>query len=342
MSLPIVPEDYGDLVLEIKERVRSARLRATLAANSELVLLYWDIGHSILERQGREGWGSKVIDRLAMDLKTEFPDMRGFSPRNLKYMRAFAAAWPDRTIVQGPLAQISWYHHIALVERLDSPETRLWYARKVLEHGWSRNVLALQIETGLHAREGNAATNFASALPSPQSDLAQQALKDPYLFDFLTLGASVKERELEQALVDHIQRFLIEMGAGFAFAGRQVHLEVEGKDYYLDLLFYHLRLRCFVVVDLKVGPFKPEYAGKMNFYLSAVDDLMRHRDDEPTIGLLLCQERDRVTVEYALRGAGKPIGVAQWQIRLVQSLPARLKGQLPEPEEIAKLLGDPR
>ncbi|MCC6124952.1 MAG: DUF1016 family protein [Pirellulales bacterium] len=331
-------QDYGSFLQKLKERVRTAQLSAALAANSELVLLYWDIGRGILDRQEKDGWGAKVIDRLARDLKAEFPRMRGFSPRNLKYMRAFAAAWPDRAFVQALLAQLTWYHNLALLERLDKSELRLWYARKTIENGWSRNILAIQIENCLHEREGKAQTNFATTLPSPQSDLAQQTIKDPYIFDFLILEDAAKERKLEKGLMNHVQRFLLELGLGFALVGRQVHLEVEGKDYYLDLLFYHLKLRCYVIVDLKTGPFKPEYAGKMNFYLSAVDDRICHPDDKPTIGLLLCKEKDRLTVEYALRGMSKPIGVAQWKTRLVESLPRRLQGKLPAPDEISKLM----
>jgi predicted nuclease of restriction endonuclease-like (RecB) superfamily len=302
------------------------------------VLLYWDIGRGILERQEKDGWGSKVVDRLANDLKAEFPEMRGFSPRNLKYMRAFAAAWPDREFVQQVAAQIPWFHNCLVLDKLPKPADRRWYLQKTLQNGWSRNILALQIESGLHEREGKAQTNFATTLPPPQSDLAQQTVKDPYLFDFLTLEETAKEREVEKGLMSHVQRFLLELGVGFALVGRQVHLEIDRKDYYLDLLFYHLKLRCFVVVDLKTGPFKPEYAGKMNFYLSAVDDCLRHPDDKPSIGLLLCKERDRLTIEYALRGVSKPIGVAQWKTRLVESLPKRLQGRLPGPEEISKVL----
>jgi predicted nuclease of restriction endonuclease-like (RecB) superfamily len=329
---------YGSFLQALKQWVRTAQLSAALAANSELVLLYWDIGRGILDRQEKDGWGSKVVERLAKDLKAEFPQMRGFSPRNLKYMRAFAAAWPDRAFVQALLAQLTWYHNLALLERLDDSDLRRWYAQKTIENGWSRNILAIQIENCLHEREGKAQTNFAATLPAPQSDLAQQAIKDPYIFDFMTLGDAAKERELEQGLMNHVQHFLLELGVGFALVGRQVHLEVEGKDYYLDLLFYHLKLRCYVIVDLKTGPFKPEYAGKMNFYLSAVDDRLCHPDDKPTIGLLLCKDKERLTVEYALRGMTKPIGVAQWKTRLVESLPKRLQGQLPAPEEIGKLL----
>ena len=335
-----LPNDYNKTLAEIKERIERERLRVVFAANSALVLLYWDIGRTILARQEHAGWGAKVIDRLAHDLRREFPDMKGFSPRNLKYMRAFAAAWPKREIVQGPLAQITWYHNLALLEKLNDDEARLWYAKKALEHGWSRNVLALQIESGLHLRQGKAVTNFSETLPPTDSDMAAQAFKDPYLFDFLGTADQRREREVEQALMDHIQRFLLEMGAGFAFVGRQVHLEVGDQDFWLDLLFYHLKLRWFVVIELKAVPFDAAFTGKLNLYLSAVDDLLRHPDDKPTIGLLLCREKDKLVVEYALRNLGKPIGVADWKGGLVRSLPKEFKGSLPSIEEIeAQLSG---
>ena len=334
-----LPTDYAALPGEIKDRIRSERLQVVLAANAAAILLYWDIGRMILERQDKEGWGAKVIDRLSHDLREAFPAMRGFSPRNLKYMRTFAAAWPDRQIVQEVLAQITWYHNIALLEKVESYQTRLWYAGKARNEGWSRNVLVAQIESGLYARQGKALTNFSTALPPTDSDMAVQVFKDPYLFDFLGTAAPRTERELEQALVDHIQRFLLEIGAGFAFVGKQVLLEVGDQDFYADLLFYHLKLRCYVVVELKVVPFDPAFVGQLNLYLSAVDDLMRHPDDKPTIGLLLCKSKNRFVVEYALRGFEKPIGVAQWETTLVNSLPDDLKGSLPTVEEIeAELL----
>jgi predicted nuclease of restriction endonuclease-like (RecB) superfamily len=322
------------LLTELKRRIREERLRVVMSANAAMVLLYWDIGRAILERQQKEGWGTKVIDRLSADLRREFPDMQGLSPRNLKYMRALAVAWPDRQIVQEVLAQITWYHNITLLDKLDAPDARLWYARKAREEGWSRNVLVLQIERRLYERQGKAITNFPATLPPADSDMAAQVFKDPYLFDFLGTADPRREREIEQALVDHIQRFLLELGAGFAFVGRQVPLEVGDRDFSVDLLFYHLKLRCFVVVELKAGPFDPAYVGQMNVYLSAVDDLLRHSDDKPTIGLLLCKGKDQLVVEYALRDVHKPIGVADWKTRLVQTLPDELKGSLPTVEEL--------
>jgi predicted nuclease of restriction endonuclease-like (RecB) superfamily len=305
-----------------------------MSANSAMVLLYWDIGRMILERQRTEGWGAKVIDRLGWDLGQSYPDMRGLSPRNLKYMRAFAAAWPHRAIVQEPLAQIPWSHQIALLEKLNAEDERLWYARQSAKFGWSHNVLALQIEHRAHQRHARAITNFKATLPPTDSDMAVQVFKDPYVFDFLGTADPRREREVEQALVDHIQRFLLELGSGFAFVGRQVHLEFTSHDYYLDLLFYHLKLRCYVVIELKAVPFEPGFVGKMNMYLSAVDDLLRHPDDKPTIGLLLCRSKDKIVVEYALRDLRKPIGVAEWETKIVDHLPENLKGSLPTVEEI--------
>ncbi len=327
-----LPPDYGRLLHEIKEQVERAQVGALLAVNRELVLLYWSIGRQILRSQEQEGWGAKVIERLSQDLKSAFPEMKGFSPRNLKYMRAFAQEWPDEAIVQEALAQIPWYHNIALLEKLSTPEERGWYARQTVQSGWSRNVLAHQIESRLYDRQGQALTNFERTLPAPHSDLARQLLKDPYNFDFLTLDVEARERELERGLLDHIRQFLLELGVGFAFVGSQVHLEIGGEDFYLDLLFYHLKLRCFVVIDLKMGAFRPEYAGKMNFYLSALDDLMRHPDDAPSLGLILCREKNRIVAEYALRDLDKPIGISGYQ--LAEALPESLKSSLPTVEEL--------
>jgi len=336
--LASVPKGYAEWLGELKARIQSAQLRAALAVNHELVMLYRQIGKEILSQQASEGWGARVIDRLAGDLRNEFPEMKGFSPRNLKYMRAFAEAWPDDKFVQEVLAQISWYHNITLLDKVKSPEDRQWYAIAAIEHGWSRNVMVIQIESNLHARQGKAITNFDAQLPSPQSDLARQTLKDPYLFDFLSLGAEAKEREVEDALTSHITRFLLELGAGFSYVGRQIHLDVGGDDFYLDLLFYHLKLRCYVVIELKAGAFKPEYAGQLNFYLSAVDEQVKHADDKPTIGLLLCKERNRLVAEYALRGLNQPIGIAEFQ--LVESVPEELSGCLPSVEQLEAELAE--
>lgn len=368
-SVAVLPTDYAPLLAEIKARVQSARIKAGLAANRELLALYWDIGRLILDRQRKEGWGAKVIDRLSVDLQREFPGQQGFSPRNLKYMRAFAEAWPETVIVQQPVAQLSkprksepaivqatlaqttqpvasivhqpgaqlpWRHHCLLLDKLKSPADRLWYAAKTVEHGWSRNVLALQIDAGLHKRHGKAVTNFKTTLPPAHSDLAQGITKDPYLFDFLALRDDANERAVEEGLVGQVEKFLLELGAGFALVGRQVHLEVGDQDFYLDLLFYHLKLRCYVVIDLKARDFTPEAAGKMNFYLSAVDDRLRQAGDQPSIGLILCRSKNRVIAEYALRDLSKPIGVSGYVTKLVDSLPKALKGAVPSVAELEK------
>ena len=305
-----------------------------------MVLLYWDIGKVIRNRQEKQGWGTKVIDSLSYDLKSAFPDMTGFSPRNLKYMRKFSDSWPDRGLVQRTVAQIPWRSNIALLDKLKDPEIRIWYANKTIENGWSRNILDIQIKNRLHERQRKAVNNFDQALPPADSDMAAQVFKDPYLFDFLGTADPRKEREVEQALVDHVQSFLLEMGSGFAFVGRQVLLEVGDRDSYIDLLFYHLRLRCFVVVELKAVPFDPAFVGQLNLYLSAVDDLLRHHDDNKTIGLLLCKSRNKLVVEYALRGLNSPMGVAEWETQLTDSLPEELRGSLPTIEEIEAELGD--
>ncbi len=329
-----LPSSYAVVLGEIKARIRSERLRVVMAANSAMIMLYWDIGRMILDRQKNEGWGAKVIDRLSFDLREAYPDMSGLSPRNLKYMRAFAAAWPDAEIVQRVVAQIPWRSNLALLDKLGDPSARQWYAEKTFAEGWSQTVLCLQIDAGLHLRQGKAVNNFALTLPPADSDMAAQVFKDPYLFDFIGTADPRREREVEQALVDHIQRFLLELGAGFAFVGRQVHLEFASADYYLDLLFYHLKLRCYVVVELKAVPFDPGFVGTLNMYLSAVDDLLRHPDDKPAIGLLLCRSGNKVEVEYALRGFQKPMGVANWETRLVKRLPRELRGSLPSVAEI--------
>lgn len=339
MARDLVPAGYEELLGELKQRILQAQIRAALSVNRELVLLYWQIGREILRRQEQEGWGAKVIDRLARDLRAEFPEMKGFSPRNLKYMRAFAASYPDELIVQQTAAQMPWFHTCLLLDKVKDPAEREWYVGAVIQFGWSRNILAHQIETGLYQRQGQAVTNFDRTLPAPQSDLARQILKDPYNFDFLNMGQEAHERDLEQALLAHIRAFLLELGVGFALVGSQYHLEVGGEDFYLDLLFYHLRLRCFVVIDLKIGDFRPEYAGKMNFYLAAVDDLLRHRDDQPSIGIILCKTQNRTIAEYALRDMQAPLGIATY--RLTEALPKELRGSLPTIEELEGTLTPP-
>ncbi|RPE65018.1 putative nuclease of restriction endonuclease-like (RecB) superfamily [Tibeticola sediminis] len=336
VALIPAPEGYADWLAELKGRIHRAQQRATLAVNRELITLYWQIGRDILERQAQQGWGAKVIDRLSHDLRTAFPEMQGFSPRNLKYMRAFAEAWPDAEFVQAVLAQLPWYHHLALLEKLTSPEDRRWYAAKAIEHNWSRNVLVMHIESRLLERSGAAITNFDARLPKPQSDLARESLKDPYRFDFLGIGQEASERDIETALVEHVTDFLLELGAGFAFVGRQVLLNVGGDEFFIDLLFYHLKLRCYVVIELKAGAFKPEHLGQLGFYLTAVDRQLRHEHDNPTIGLLLCKSKNKVVAEYALSDKTQPMGIAEF--KLPESMPIEWQNSLPSIEQIEREL----
>ncbi len=362
---------YRDLLADIKTRVRQAQHKAALSANSEMILMYWDIGRMIAARQEQEGWGAGVIPKLAVDLKNELPEEKGFSERNIKRMLRFFREYPvlqrptsklvprPAALLESPNYAVSaivpqaaaqldsdagllmppgiafgipWFHHIILIEKIKHLPTRLWYARQVMEHGWSRDTLTVQIKNQAHERQGSAVNNFDATLPDVHASLAQSLLKDPYLFDFLTMEEPFHERELETGLLSHIQKFLLELGRGFAFVGRQYRLELSDHEFYLDLLFYHLHLRCFVVVDLKKGGFKPEYAGKMNFYCSLVDDQLRHTQDAPTIGLILCQTKDRILAEYALRDIHKPIGIADYDF--TRALPAELASNLPSIEAI--------
>jgi predicted nuclease of restriction endonuclease-like (RecB) superfamily len=353
---------YKNLLLEIKQRIGEAQTRALLAVNAELLQLYWDIGQMINQRQRQEGWGAGIIPRLAIDLHNELPEVKGFSERNLKRMLAFYRAYPwlrvkvPQAVALLPdpvpalahnasmadenlLWSIPWGHHALLIEKVKDVSTRLWYIRQTLDQGWSRSILALMIDTRLHERQGSATSNFSIRLPAPQSDLVQQTLKDPYLFDFLTLEEPFHERELETNLIRHLERFLLELGQGFAFVGRQYLVSVGEDDFYIDLLFYHLRLRCFVVIDLKRGKFKPEYAGKINFYCNVIDDHLKHSSDQPTIGLILCQDKNAVVAEYALRGMNKPIGVSEYE--LTRALPEELQSSLPSIEELEAELSGP-
>jgi len=329
----IMPAGYAELLDALRTRIQAAQTRAALAANRELIHLYWDIGKEIAERQEREGWGSSIIDRLSQDIQAAFPGISGFSTRSLHYMRKLYQSCRNDVILQQLAAELPWGHLMLLIDKIDHREQLCWYAQQALEHGWSRNILAVQIKSDLYARQGKALTNFSATLPPPQSDLAQQVLKDPYLFDFLLLDATARERDLETQLTTHLTRFLLELGAGFAFVGRQIHLEVAEQDFYLDLLFYHTRLHCYVVVELKTGVFCPADAGQLNFYLSAVDAQLRTPPDQPTIGILLCRGKQQLVVEYALRGLTQPIGVADWQTQLVTTLPDDLRPALPTIEE---------
>lgn len=335
-KLMAAPEGYADWLAELKGRIHTAQQRAALAVNRELVLLYWQIGRDILARQAAQGWGAKVIERLSQDLRAAFPEMKGFSRANLMYMRAFAAAWPDEKIVQQAVGQLPWGHNVVLLTQLKDPAQRLAYAQSAVAHGWSRNVLNMHIETRLLERTGRAVTNFELTLPKPQSDLARESLKDPYRFDFLALGDEAQERAVEGALVKHVTEFLLELGAGFAFVGRQVLLDVGGDEFFIDLLFYHLKLRCYVVIELKGGKFKPEHLGQLGFYLTAVDEQIKHPQDNPTIGLLLCKSKNKVVAEYALRQNIQPLGVAEYQ--LIESLPPELATSLPSIEQIEQEL----
>ncbi len=356
---------YSKLLETIKTRIQKAQIKATLSVNAEMVLLYWDIGRMIIERQKREGWGAGIIPRLSKDIRNELPEVKGFSERNIGYMIHFAQEYGKPVILQQPVAKISsanksktqktafreeeiaenlqhfvakipWGHNLLLMQKVKDLPTRLWYVQQTIQNGWSRNVLGMMIKSELHSRQGVAVSNFSVQLPDPQSDLAQQSLKDPYIFDFLSITEPFRERELEAGLVTHLEKFLIELGQGFAFVGRQYHLEVSDKDFYIDLLFYHLELRCFIVIELKRGDFKPEYAGKMNFYCSVVDDKLKKDKDKPTIGLILCQTKDRVLAEYALRDLKKPIGISDYE--LTRALPEELKSSLPSIEDIEKEL----
>ena len=327
-----LPADYGNWLTSLKQRIQSARQRALLAANDEQIQLYHDIGREILDRQSRQGWGAKVIDRLSADLRAAFPEMKGFSSRNLKYMKVFAEECPDLLIGQQAAAQLPWFHIVTVITKLSDDALRDWYAREALERSWPRDTLVIQIKNQLHLRQGAAITNFEKRLAPPQAGLAAQILKDPYHFDFLGLAEEAHERDIENALIRHITRFLLELGAGFAFVGRQFRLEVAGDEFFIDLLFYHTRLKCYVVVELKAIAFKPEHAGQLNFYLSAVDAQIKADDDKPTIGLLLCRTQNRLVAEYALSGIDKPIGVAEYQ--LVRALPQPLDTSLPSIEEI--------
>lgn len=361
---------YPALLKEIKDRIRHAQIKATMSANAEMLLMYWDVGRIVSERQNSEGWGAKVIQRLAQDIRNDLPETKGFSERNLKRMLAFYKEYRGLSI--GPLAVaqlahntnspirplavaqifpeaadtsesllvqyiflLPWAHNAVLLSVKDIT-ARLWYMTQTLEHGWSKDWLIEQIKNKACERQGKAVTNFATHLPAPQSALAQESLKDPYIFDFLTLEEPFHERELETGLISHVEKFLLELGAGFAFMGRQYHLEVSDQDFYIDLLFYHTKLRCHVVIELKKGKFKPEYAGKMNFYCSVVDDKLRHEQDNPTIGLILCQSNDKIVAEYALRDVNKPIGVSEYE--LTRALPDNLKSSLPTVEELEERL----
>ncbi len=331
---------YNGLLLDLKSKIRNTQLRASLAANKELVTLYWQIGSSILKQEKLKGWGSKVIDKLAQDLKKEFPEIKGFSVRNLKYMRAFAEHYKDFNFVQQAPAQITWYHNTTILDKINDPNARTFYIESTIKHGWSRNVLVHQIESGLYNRQAQVTKthNYHETLAQAQSELSHELLKDPYKFDFLGLGQEAKEKEIENALVEHLTKFLLELGTGFAFIGKQYHLEVGDQDFYIDLLFYHTKLHAYVVLELKTENFKPEYAGKLNFYLSVVDDKLKGELDNPSIGIILCKNKSKVVAEYSLKDLNKPIGVSEYH--LTESIPENFKASLPSIEELENELSN--
>jgi predicted nuclease of restriction endonuclease-like (RecB) superfamily len=328
-------KSYAVLLQELKQEISTSRIRAHLAVNKEMISLYWRIGQKILERQSHEGWGSKVIESISNDLRQEFPEMKGLSSRNLKYMQRFAKEFKDFEIVQQLVAQIPWGHIFIIMEKLNDCNQKTWYIQKTIENGWSRNVLSLQIKSNLYVRDGRSINNFASSLPTPQSDLAASIIKDPYNLEFLDIQDKLHERELEGRLIDNIRHFLLELGQGFAFISNQYRLELEGEEYFLDMLFYHVKLKCYVVIELKTGKFKPEYAGKMNFYLNLMDKRIKDPSDNPTIGLILCEDKKNITVEYAIEGINKPMSISQF--KLTEKLPEDLKQYLPTPELITRL-----
>lgn len=362
----IVQTEYKAFLQEVKQRIKSSQVKAALAVNSSLIRLYWSIGKLIAEKQTANNWGKNIIEQLSLDLKTEFPGTTGFSARNLWDTRRFylfysSPIWqqlvaklgntPDHhaltalnhkesiedqsvIILRQLVAEIPWGHHLLILNKINAPEEALFYIRQTIEHNWSRNMLTFHIEQKLFSRQGMGQSNFKETLPTPQAILAEQMLKDPYNFSFLTLEPKVQELDLEKQLTEHITRFLLELGKGFAYIGRQFPLKIGAKEYYIDLLFYHIRLRCYVVIDLKVTPFEPEHAGKMNFYLSAVDDLLKIDADHASIGIVLCKSKDSVEVEYALRGISKPIGVSEFV--LTEALPDELKPNIPTVEEFER------
>lgn len=335
------PSGYSDFLQEVKSRIQTAQLKAAASVHLELTSLYWDIGHRLSKKTTSEGWGAKTVESLSKDLGSTFPGVAGFSKRNLELMRQFAESYPDG-IYETAVSQIPWGHNIVLMQRLHSHAERLWYSEQIIKNGWSRNVLVMRIESKLHKRKGKAVNNFALTLPEPHSDLATESLKDPYCLDFLTLSDKALEKEIEQGLIDHLQKFLLELGQGFAFIARQYHLEVGGEDSYIDLLFYHFKLKCFVVIELKAGPFKAADAGQVNFYLTAIDRSLKQPEDNPTIGIILCKEKNRITAEYALNNLKSPIGVSSYQVQFMEKLPRELKGKLPTIAELEAELSNER
>lgn len=345
---------YQQILKGLKDKIRQARLQASLAVNAQLLAVYWEVGKVIMQQEKEEGWGAKTIERLSADLRAEFTDMKGFSVRNLRYMREFAKAYPGFSILQPSVAKlprmkkgksetgflqplvakIPWTHHTIILDRTNSEAERLFYLQKTVENGWSKSILSLQIENKLFTRQGKVIANFENTLPAVDSDLAQETFKNPYVFDFLTLNEEAKEREVERALMQHLKKFMLELGKGFAYVGNQYNLVVEDDDYFLDLLFYNIHLKCYVVFELKIGDFKPDFAGKLNFYTNTVNEEIKGADDKPTIGILLCKAPNKTVVKYSLQGIKTPIGVSEYQF--ASSLPKQLKGGMPTIEELEK------
>ncbi len=328
-------QEYKDWLSEIKSKIQSTQIKASIAINSQLIYLYCEIGQSIVNKQDKLGWGVSVITNLAHDLRIEYPNLRGFSERNLRLCKQFYQFWgEDFAKWQQLVAKIPWGHNVLLISKIKDKNIVIEYLKATLKNNWSRNILEIQVETEYHKRIGNAPNNFENTLPKPQSDLARDLMKNPYNLDFLQLTDQAQERQIEQSIINHITDFMLELGKGFAFVGRQYKIEVEDSDYYLDLLFYHLELRCFVVLELKAVAFLPEFAGKMNFYLSAVDDLLKKQFDNPTIGIILCKSGKKIDIEYALRDLNKPIGISNFA--LMKSIPQEFDEKLPTIEEFEK------
>lgn len=333
--------NYKTFIQALKQKVTTTRLRAMLSVNAHQVQLYWDIGQDILERQLQMDWGSKFIEQLAKDMSSSFPDMKGFSRSNMHNMKQFAQAYPNGEFVQQSVGQLPWGHIIALIQKVKDDKVRQWYATQALEEGWARDALIRQIKRGLYEQQGPTSlktTNFKQRLPAPASDLAQALIKEPYDFGFLPLQSGAKEREIEQGLLEQVKRFLLELGGAFAFVGSQYHLEVGGDDFYIDLLFFNIKLNAYCVVELKTGKFKPEYAGKLNFYISVVDDCVKEPHHAPTIGLLLCEQKNRVVAEYSLHKMENPMGISEYQ--LSKTVPEQLQSMLPSTELIEDRLSD--
>lgn len=331
MSISFQDNEYKNWLTELKSKVRSVQIKAAIAVNSQLIAFYWELGKMIYEKIALSNWGDKILEQVSKDLKAEFSEMKGLSRSNLSYAKQFYEFYQS-AIIQQPVGQIPWGHNILIFSKSKDLNEAQFYIHQTIENNWSRDALALQIKTNLFDRQGKAISNFKHTLPEPMSDLAQQTLKDPYIFDFMTMTTSFQEKDIENQLVAHITKFLLELGKGFAFVGQQYHIEIANKDYHIDLLFYHIKLKCYVVIELKNTRFIPEYAGKINFYLSAIDTLLKQEDDKPSIGILLCRDKNNIEAEFALRDINKPIGVSEFNFTHV--LPDNLKSSLPTVEEI--------